>query len=73
MTFARGFIVDELRAKLEGLQAQYDKLKVEIEALQTEIHQAELEAAAEAHLDSLPDDERGVLIQAAAIRVGGKA
>jgi prefoldin subunit 5 len=65
--------VDDLKAKLEGLQAQYDAIKAEIEALQTEIRGHELEAAAEAHLDSLPDAERGVLIQAAAIRVGSKA
>jgi hypothetical protein len=65
--------VDELRKKLEGLQAQHDKLTEEIRALQKRIRDAELTTAAEAHLDSLPPDERGVLIQAAAIRMGGTA
>jgi hypothetical protein len=63
---------DELRTKLESLQAKRDEITAEIVALQTEIRGHELEAAAEAHLDSLPDDERGVLIQAAAIRISGK-
>jgi hypothetical protein len=55
------------------MQAQLDKSKAEVEAIQRQIHQAELAEAAEAHLDSLPADERGVLIQAAAIRVGGQS
>jgi cell division protein FtsB len=65
--------MDDSRAKLESLQAKRDEITAEIEALQTEIRGHELEAAAEAHLDSLPADERGVLIQAAAIRIGAQA
>jgi prefoldin subunit 5 len=65
--------VDELRAKLEKLQAQHDELKGQIEGMQKRLREAELATAAEAHLDSLPEDERGVLIKAAAIRLEGGA
>jgi hypothetical protein len=65
--------VDELRAKLEKLQAQYDKIRDEIRALQQDIRKADIESEAHAHLDAMTDDERSVYIHAAAARVGAKS
>ncbi len=65
--------MDDQRAVLEKLQAEHDKRKAEIETLQKQIREAELVEQAEAHLDSLPSDERGVLINVAAIRIGADA
>jgi len=65
--------MDDRRARLERLQAEHDARKAEIEALQKQLREAELVERAEAHLDGLPPDERGVLINVAAIRVGARA
>ena len=65
--------MDDRRAKLEALQAQHDTRKAEIEAIQEELRQAEMHEQAEKLLDELPPDERGVLINVAAIRIGADA
>jgi hypothetical protein len=63
---------DKLREQLAVMQGQHDARKAEIEAIQAKLREAELHDQAESLLDSLPPDERGVLIEVAAIRIGAK-
>ena len=59
-------------AELAKLQGARDELTAQIRALQAKLRERADRAAAEAHLDSLPPGDRGVLIEAAAARMGAK-
>jgi flagellar motility protein MotE (MotC chaperone) len=61
--------LDDMRAALEKLQKTYEAARLDVIALQMEILKEEQRANAEAMLDSLTPDERGVLIKAAAVRM----
>ena len=65
--------MDDLRDKLEKLQAQRDEITAQIQALQKDVAKDDITKAAHAHLDAMTDDERSVYIHAAAARVGAKS